>query len=143
MDNGSHMLITCNKEHTKMPHKTHIHGFKLSLVQENLSSGFLLKFSCSKIRYDTLQKGNSKAAEQSVWMRRLLYAFVVHTSQDSFSCVEDHMGLEVRKPVFGGLRTTQAQTSLPISIVWSTPLLFTFWIVPYLSLLQAKFHFSI
>ena len=85
MDNGSYMLITCNIEHTKMSHKTHIHGFKLSLVQKNLSSWFLLKCSCCKFRYDTFQKVNSKGAEQSVWMRRLLYAFVVHTSQDSFS----------------------------------------------------------
>ena len=35
------------------------------------------------------------------------------------------MGLVARKPVFGGLRTTQAQTSLRILAVWSAPLLFT------------------
>ena len=42
----------------------------------------------------------------------------------------------------GGFRTTQAQTSPRIRAVWSAPLLFEFWKVPYLSLLQAKFHFS-
>ena len=34
------------------------------------------------------------------------------------------MGHDARKPVFGGLRTTQAQTSLRIRAVWSAPLLF-------------------
>ena len=55
-----------------------------------------------------------------------------------------HMGLDARKPVFGGLRTTQAQTSLRIRAVWSAPLLFAFCKVQYLSLLhvQAKFHLS-
>ena len=38
-----------------------------------------------------------------------------------------HLGLNVRKPVFGGLRTTQAQTSLRIRAVRSAPLLFVFW----------------
>ena len=38
------------------------------------------------------------------------------------------MGLVARKPVFGGLRTTKAQTSLRIRAVWSAPLLFAlFW----------------
>ena len=46
------------------------------------------------------------------------------------------MGLDVRKSVFGGLRTTQAQTRLRIRSVWSAPLLFTFWKVSYLDLLQ-------
>ena len=43
------------------------------------------------------------------------------------------MGLVARKPVFGGLRTTQAQTSLRIR---------TFRKVPYVDLLQMKFQFS-
>ena len=33
------------------------------------------------------------------------------------SHVVAHMGLDARKPVFGGLRTTQAQTSLRIRAV--------------------------
>ena len=37
-----------------------------------------------------------------------------------------HMGLDTRKPVFGGLQTTQVQTSLRNSPVWSAPLLFAF-----------------
>ena len=35
-----------------------------------------------------------------------------------------YMGLDARKPVFGGLQTTRAQTSLPICADWSAPLLF-------------------
>ena len=56
--------------------------------------------------------------------------------------VLEHMGLGARKPVFGGLRTTKAQTSLRIRAVWSAPLLFAYWKVSYLDLLQAKFQFS-
>ena len=41
-----------------------------------------------------------------------------------------HMGLDARKPVFGVLRITQAQTSLRIHTVLSAPLLFAFWKVP-------------
>ena len=44
--------------------------------------------------------------------------------------------------VFGGLQTTQAQTSLRIRAVWSAPLLYAYWKVSYLDLLQAKFQFS-
>ena len=51
------------------------------------------------------------------------------------------MGLDMRKPVFGGLRTTQAQISLRIRAVWSAPLLFAYRKVSYLDLLQAKFQF--
>ena len=35
-----------------------------------------------------------------------------------------YLGLDTRKPVFGGLRTTKAQTSLRIRAVWSAPVLF-------------------
>ena len=51
------------------------------------------------------------------------------------------MGLDARKPVFSGLRTTQAQTSLRIRAVWSAPLLFAFWKVSYVNLLQVNFNF--
>ena len=51
------------------------------------------------------------------------------------------MGSDARKPVFRGLRTTQAQTSLRIRAVWSGPLLFTFWKVSYVNLLQVKFNY--
>ena len=49
------------------------------------------------------------------------------------------MGPEARKPVFRGLRITLAQTSRRIRAVRSEPLLFAFWKVSYLGLLQAKF----
>ena len=45
------------------------------------------------------------------------------------------MGLDARKPVFGGLRTAKAQTSLRIRAVWSAPFLFAYW-----NLLLAKFQ---
>ena len=34
------------------------------------------------------------------------------------------MDHDVRKPVFGGLQTTKAQTILRVRAVWSAPLLF-------------------
>ena len=37
------------------------------------------------------------------------------------------MGLVAKKPVFRGLRTTQAQTSLSIHAFQLAPLLFIFW----------------
>ena len=52
------------------------------------------------------------------------------------------MGLNGRKHVFGDLQIRQAQTSLHIRAVWSAPLLFAFWKVSYLGLLQAKFLIS-
>ena len=54
---------------------------------------------------------------------------------------DPYMGLDARKPVFGGLRTTQAQTSLSFRTDWSAPVLFAYWKV-YLNLLQAKFQYS-
>ena len=50
------------------------------------------------------------------------------------------MVLNARKHVFGGLRTTKVQTSLSIRAVWSAaPLLFAYWNVSYLDLLQVNF----
>ena len=59
-----------------------------------------------------------------------------------FWCSGSYLGLDARNPVFRGLRTTKAQTSLRIRAVWSAPLLLAFWKVPHQSLLQAKFQFS-
>ena len=53
-----------------------------------------------------------------------------------------YMGLDARKPVFGGLRTTKVQTRLRIRAVWSAPLLFTYWKESYLDLLRTKFQLS-
>ena len=50
-----------------------------------------------------------------------------------------NIGLHARKPVFRGLRTTQAQTSLRIPADLSAPLLFAYREVPYLDLLRATF----
>ena len=49
------------------------------------------------------------------------------------------MGLEARIPVFGGLQTIKAQTSLSLPI---QALLFTFGKVSYLDIPQAKFQIS-
>ena len=56
----------------------------------------------------------------------------------------DHMGLDERKPVFGGLRTTEEQTSLRYLADWSAHLLFMFWKVSYLKYLVSmirKYHY--
>ena len=53
-----------------------------------------------------------------------------------------HIGLDARKPVFGGVRTTKAQASLRIHAGLSAPLLFANQKVPYQDLLHAKFKFS-
>ena len=49
---------------------------------------------------------------------------------------------DARKPFFRVLQITQAQTSLRIRTVWSARLLFAFWKVPYVNLLQVNFQFS-
>ena len=49
------------------------------------------------------------------------------------------MGLIARKPVFWGLQTTKAQTSLRIQAVCLATLLFSYCKVYYIDLLQAKF----
>ena len=43
-----------------------------------------------------------------------------------------NVGLDARKPVFRGLGTAKAQTTLRNHAVWSAPLLFTYWKVLYL-----------
>ena len=58
------------------------------------------------------------------------------------TCGNNLYGPRREKTCLRGLRTTEAQTSLRTHTVWSAPLLFAFWKVPYLSLLQAKFQFS-
>ena len=76
-------------------------------------------------------------------MRPVTPPAVPASSQSSNSCncgwpvppCSPHLGLKARKPVFGDLRTTQAQTSLRIRAVWSAPLLFAFWKVSYVNLL--------
>ena len=46
------------------------------------------------------------------------------------------------KTCLRGFATTQAQTSLHIRAVWPAPLLFAYWKVTCVYLLQAKFQFS-
>ena len=49
---------------------------------------------------------------------------------------------EEKNPVFGGLRTTNAQTSLRIRAVWSAHLFFAYWKESYLDVLRAKVQIS-
>ena len=51
------------------------------------------------------------------------------------------MGLNTSKPVFEGVRTTKAQTSLCIRTDWSAPVLFANLKESYLNLLKANFQF--
>ena len=69
----------------------------------------------------------------------LIYNISLKTDQNNMG--QQEMGLVARKPVFGGLRTTKAQTSLCIRRVWLAPLLFTYWKVAYLDLLRTNFSF--
>ena len=82
----------------------------------------------------------------TVWLRvgGLLMATVYRTSVTlaGLVSVRYHVGLDARKPVFGGLWITQAQTRLSILTVWSAPLLFAFWKVSYINLLQVIFQIS-
>ena len=52
------------------------------------------------------------------------------------------MGCNARKPVIGGLRTRKVQTSLRIRADRLASLLFAFWKVSYVNLIQVKFQFS-
>ena len=49
------------------------------------------------------------------WVR--IRSHADNANQNRGLLTEDNMGLDARKPVFGGLRTTQAQTSLRIRAV--------------------------
>ena len=62
-----------------------------------------------------------------------------HSNTNSYIGLPN-MGLDARKPVFGGLRTTKAQTSLGCAFWWA-PLLFANWKLSYLDLLRANFNF--
>ena len=81
--------------------------------------------------------------------RRKIYTYCFcgkHFPRPSFLTMHErlcNMGLVTKKPVFGGLGTTKAQTSLRICAVWSAPLLFPFWKAPYLSFLLVKSLFSV
>ena len=71
-----------------------------------------------------------------------LEACVVRMQQSQILHNSAYMDGNTRKPVFGGLRTTQAQTSLGLPADWSAPLLFAYCKVSYPGLIQAKCQFS-
>ena len=79
-------------------------------------------------------------SRHDLWSYKLYQIFIWFFM--SIENVHLYMGLVARKPVFGGLGTTQAQTSLRIRAVWSAPLLFAFWKILYVNLLLVKFQFS-
>ena len=80
--------------------------------------------------------------KQKVWAMLILKHAMYLWKCQSCVTVSYNLGLNARKPVFGGLPTTQAQTSLRIRADWSVPLLFAFLKVWYLNLQQAKFQLS-
>ena len=69
-------------------------------------------------------------------------SLLTHTKYNSLLDSNPTWASTLGKPVFGGLPTTNAQTSLRIRAVRSVPLLFIYWKVSYLDLLRAKFQFS-
>ena len=75
----------------------------------------------------------------------MLYAYVFRTHDTFINLHWDkkkkYLGLGTWKPVLG-VRKTNAQTSLRISVDWSAPFSFAFWEVSFLELLQVKFQFS-
>ena len=94
---------------------------------------------------------NNMVADQTatfgaVWFANLLFA--ANIFKTNFICMirvkihSPYMGLNAKKSVFGGLRTTKAQNSLRIHADWSAPSLFAFWKLSYLNLLQVEFQFS-
>ena len=54
-----------------------------------------------------------------------------------------YLGLNVRKPVFRDLQTTEAQTSMCICAVWPVPLLFVYWKVSYLEVTTSEISISL
>ena len=70
------------------------------------------------------------------------FALLILSLRPNYFIFIGYLGLDARKPVFGDLRTTQAQTGLRIRPFWSVPLLFAFWNISYVYLLQVKFEFS-
>ena len=98
-----------------------------------------------------LEKANLKTCEKA----NELYDHFEEVKTDFNQILDKYHGLEhvnmvkrskclqiVRRPVFDGLRTTKAQTSLRVRAVSSAPFLFILWKVSYVNLLQVKFQFS-
>ena len=82
------------------------------------------KFASSKFRYDTFQNVNNKGAYQSVQMRRLVCAFVVHKPQRQvFSLPGPFVGIEgsdkLLHPCTGALISEQNLDSWPHRIEMS------------------------
>ena len=77
---------------------------------------------------------NQTAPKGAVWSGFIMFAILANKVNKQMTIVVKgeniglrlNMGLDVRKPVYGGLQTIPAQTSLRICAVWSAPLLFAF-----------------
>ena len=76
---------------------------------------------------------------------------IINLSAHSFNFLDSYLVqflfeliqmMSARKPVLGGLRTTQAQISLRIRTIRSEHLLFAFRKVSYVDFLQMRFQFS-
>ena len=110
---------------------------------------FFKKLTFSKNSFkNTIRVWNSLDPEQArhfVWPdlgpNCLQKSSADNTSRQRVKLIFTDMGLDVRKPVFGGLGTTQAQTCLHICAVWSAPLLFAFLKVQYVNFYRWNLNF--
>ena len=68
--------------------------------------------------------------------------YVKAVLKETFRYILNNTVINKRKPVFRGLRTSKGQTSLRISAVGSAHLLFPYWKVSYLNLLQGLFKYE-
>ena len=99
-----------------------LHYSKVTLLQSTLSNDWT-KIALN--RWITVEPSIPLRVSHSIMIPVLLY-----------------MGLDARNPIFKGVWTARAQTSLCVYAVWSAPLFFAYWTVSYLELLWAKFKFS-
>ena len=108
---------------------------------------FLVPFLQDNIKLKSQVHGQESVIEGLRAERKLWGQELAQQGRQRVGCLvlqqyHYYMSLDVRKPVFRDLQTTQAQTSLRIRAVWSAPLLFVLWKVSYVNLLQVKFEFS-
>ena len=105
-----------------------------------LSEGSFLMMQLPCFMYLSQQGVHYDICSKLLHMVISIFVFTFSTTYICHFSIFNDMGLDARKPLFGGFRTTKAQTSLHILAVWSAPLLFSKWKVSYLDWLPAKFQ---
>ena len=121
-------LVMCNYSREEEPQPTDCHSI----------SGMQLKQSNHLSLPHQDEWRNDHRLAQKVW----LYTNGHQFPSPQLTPTRYEIDLVVTNPVFGGLQTTKAQTSLRIRADWSVHLLFAYWKVSYLNLLQTKFQYS-